>query len=250
MTRNPHNAPISTAMVLAAGFGTRMRPLTDTMPKPLVVLAGRPLIDHVLDRIAEAGIARAVVNVHHFADQLLAHVKRRERPQIVVSDERHAILETGGGVVKALPLLGPDPFLIHNSDAVWIEPQQAKVGGSNIARLIAAWDPSRMDALLLVAPIETMLGYDGAGDFSIDAAGNLHRRPQGDTAPYVFTGVSIAHPRLFAGSTATPHSLNVEWNAAHARSRLFGITASGQWMHVGTPAGLAEAELCMVSAAT
>jgi N-acetyl-alpha-D-muramate 1-phosphate uridylyltransferase len=245
MTRKSRATPISTAMVLAAGFGTRMRPLTDTIPKPMVQLAGRPLIDHVLDRIADTGITRAVVNVHHFADLLEAHVKRRTRPAIIVSDERHAILETGGGVVKALPLLGPRPFLIHNSDAVWIEG-----AGSNIGRLVAAWDDTRMDALLLLAPVETMLGYDGAGDFSLDPNGHLQRRRQGGTAPYVFTGVSIARPRLFEGAPAGPHSLNVEWNEALGRGRLFGVTATGQWMHVGTPQGVIDAERCILSTAS
>jgi N-acetyl-alpha-D-muramate 1-phosphate uridylyltransferase len=233
-----------TAMVLAAGFGARMRPLTDAMPKPLVVLAGRPLIDHVLDRIADAGIVTAVVNVHHFADQLEAHVRRRRRPDIIVSDERGAILETGGGVVKALPLLGPEPVLIHNSDAVWIEPPS---GPANIERLVAAWNPDRMDALLLVAPVETMLGYDGKGDFALAADGRLVRREARASAPLVFTGLSIAHPRLFAESTTAPHSLNVEWNGANARGRLFGVEAAGQWMHVGTPEGLAEAERCILA---
>ena len=160
------------------------------------------------------------------------------------------MLETGGGVVKALPLLGPDPFLIHNSDAVWIEPQQAKMGGRTSRGCSRPGTPTRMDALLLVAPVETMLGYDGKGDFSMDDRGRLQRRQQGATAPYVFTGVSIAHPRLFDGAPPGPHSLNVEWNAAHARGRLFGVTATGQWMHVGTPQGVIDAERCMLNAAT
>lgn len=230
------------AMVLAAGFGTRMRPLTDRMPKPLVPLAGKPLIDHVLDRIADAGIERAIVNVHHFADMLEAHVRRRERPEIIVSDEREAILETGGGIVKALQLLGPGPFLIHNSDAVWIEASREP---SNIDRLCAAWDEMRMDALLLVARAEHMLGYDGDGDFSLGADGRLVRRSRGGKSPYVFTGVSIAHPRLLAGFTAVRHSLNAPWDKALRAGRLFGLQAHGQWMHVGTPEAIAEAERCI-----
>lgn len=234
------------AMVLAAGFGTRMRPLTDRMPKPLVPLAGQPLIDHVLDRIADAGIRRAVVNVHHFADMLEAHVRRRQRPSIVVSDERAVILETGGGVVEALPLLGSDPFLIHNSDAVWIE---SGTGLSNLDRLCAAWDETRMDALLLVARVEHMLGYDGDGDFSISADGRLVRRAKGEKVPYVFTGVSIAHPRLLDGFTPERHSLNAPWDKALSAGRLFGLEAHGRWMHVGTPEAIAEAEACIAASA-
>lgn len=239
MTWKPH-----TAMVLAAGFGTRMRPLTDSMPKPLVALCGKPLVDHVLDRIADAGIERAIVNVHHFADMLEAHVDRRERPRVVISDERHEILETGGGVVKALPLLGPEPFLIHNSDAVWIESGTAT---SNIDRLCTAWDETRMDALLLIARVEHMLGYDGDGDFSLGGDGRLVRRVRGDKVPYVFTGVSIAHPRLLEGFTAERHSLNAPWDKALRAGRLYGLQAHGQWMHVGTPQAIAEAERCMLS---
>lgn len=232
MTRIPH-----TAMVLAAGLGTRMRPLTDSRPKPLVMLAGRSLIDRVLDRLEQAGIERAVVNVHHFADQLEAHLAERSRPHVVVSDERAQLLETGGGVVKALPHLGQDPFLIVNSDAAWIEGP-----GSNIERLAAAWRNDRMDALLLLAPTGDMTGYDGAGDFSMDGEGRLARRRERELAPFVFTGVSIAHPRLFHGAPAGPHSLNIPWNGAMARGRLFGVRAEGVWMHVGTPQSIPLAE--------
>ena len=234
------------AMVLAAGFGTRMRPLTDRIPKPLVPLAGKPLIDHVLDRVADAGIQRAVVNVHHFAEKLEAHLATRHTPEIVISDERDVILETGGGVVKALPLLGPEPFLIHNSDAVWIEEPH---GASNIARLISAWDESRKDALLLIARVEHMLGYDGDGDFTLGPDGRLVRRSKGEKTPYVFTGVSIAHPRLLAGCEAERHSLNVPWDRALSMGRLHGLAAHGQWMHVGTPEAIAEAEHCIRASA-
>jgi N-acetyl-alpha-D-muramate 1-phosphate uridylyltransferase len=247
MTLVAKHQPITTAMVLAAGLGTRMRPLTDTMSKPMVPLAGRPMIDHVLDRIAAAAIARAIVNVHHFADGLEAHVRKRLQPQILVSDERAEVLETGGGVVKALPLLGPGPFLIHNSDAVWIENPRAGRDGTEIQRLLTAWDDARMDGLLLVTPTSAMLGYDGAGDFLLLADGRLARRAQGETAPFVFTGVSIAHPRLFDGAPAGRHSLNVPWDAAIARGRLRGVIAGGQFMHVGTPAAIAEAERCIAA---
>ena len=236
-------------MVLAAGLGTRMRPLTDVMSKPMVPLAGRPLIDHVLDRIAKAGIARAVVNVHHFAGQMEAHLRHRQRPEILISDERAEVLETGGGIVKALPLLGPAPFLIHNSDSVWIEEPNATGAGTNIGRLIAAWDEASMDGLLLLAPVATMLGYDGAGDFAMDGDGRLVRRAQGHAVPFVFTGVSIAHPRLLDGAPAGPHSLNVPWNAAIARGRLFGVCADGLFMHVGSPESVAEAGQRILSGA-
>jgi MurNAc alpha-1-phosphate uridylyltransferase len=228
---------LKTAMVLAAGMGTRMRPLTDAIPKPLVPLKGKPLIDHVLDRIAAAGIEHAVVNVHHHADKLEAHLAGRKRPRITISDERGVLLDTGGGVVNALPKLGPDPFLIHNSDSVWIEGI-----GSNLSRLMAAWDPSRMDSLMLLAIGATSLGYEGHGDFNLTPDGLVERRTEHREAPFVFTGVSIAHPRLFEGAPQGRFSLNVLWNRAIERGRLFGVRLDGLWMHVGTPEALKEAE--------
>lgn len=224
-------------MVLAAGMGTRMRPLTDLVPKPLVRLAGRPLIDHVLDRLAAAGVTRAVVNVHHHADMLAAHLAGRTSPAIVVSDERDALLDTGGGVLRALPLLGPEPFIVHNSDSVWAEGV-----GSNIERLMAAWEPERMDALMLLATPSKSLGYDGRGDFLMDADGRLKRRPQGLVAPFAFAGVSIMHPRLMEGAEPGRFSLNAPWDRAIERGRLYGVRMEGTWMHVGTPQALAEAE--------
>ena len=226
-----------TAMVLAAGYGRRMLPLTETIPKPLVRLKGRPLIDHVLDRIAHAGIPRAIVNVHHFADKLEAHLNKRERPTIVISDERDKMLDTGGGVAKALPLLGSAPFLIHNSDSVWIEGV-----GSNLERLFAAWDDVRMDALMLLASGTTSIGYDGQGDFTMGTDGRLQRRGERQLTPFVFTGVSIAHPRLLEGAPKGPFSLNAPWDAAIDKGRLFGVRLDGLWMHVGTPQALNEAE--------
>jgi N-acetyl-alpha-D-muramate 1-phosphate uridylyltransferase len=229
--------PVTTAMVLAAGLGTRMRPLTDTVPKPLVRLKGLPLIDHVLDRLTIAGITKAVVNVHHHADALEAHLKGRKKPAITISDERGVLLDTGGGVIRALPLLGNKPFLIHNSDSVWIEGV-----GSNIARLIAGWDPEKMDSLMLLANGVTSLGYDGRGDFMMDADGTLSRRPEQKDAPFVFTGVSIAHPRMLEGAPDGKFSLNKLWDRAIERRRLYGMRLDGAWMHVGTPEALAEAE--------
>jgi MurNAc alpha-1-phosphate uridylyltransferase len=225
------------AMVLAAGLGKRMRPLTDTLPKPLVRLKGRALIDHVLDRIAAAGVKRAVVNVHYLADALEAHVQQRKRPQIVISDERGKILDTGGGVVHALPKLGPEPFLIHNSDSVWIEGV-----GSNLERLFAAWNGEQMDSLMLLASATSSLGYDGPGDFAMAANGRLIRRGERQMAPFVFTGVSIAHPRMLEGAPESAFSLNRLWDTAIEKGRLYGIRLDGLWMHVGTPEALTEAE--------
>lgn len=231
------------AMVLAAGRGERMRPLTDTLPKPLVRLAGRALIDHALDRLAAAGITHAVVNVHYLAGSIEQHLASRSAPVIVISDERDALLETGGGVVRALPLLGSEPFLIHNSDSVWIEGE-----GQNIARLIDAWDATRMDTLLLLAPTSTSLGYDGKGDFDLSSDGRLLRRSGNTAAPFVFAGVSIAHPRLFSGAPQGRFSLNVLWDRAIAAGRAYGIVLDGRWMHVGTPSAVVEAEAAIARA--
>lgn len=226
-----------TAMILSAGLGTRMRPLTDTIPKPLVPLNGRALIDHVLDRLAVAGIKRAVVNVHHHADKLEAHLKARKSPQIAISDERGVLLDTGGGIVRALPLIGDRPFVIHNSDSVWIEGL-----GQNLARLMSSWDEFRMDSIMLLAPTAGSLGYDGPGDFQMDANGRLTRQSGQRLAPFVFAGVSIIHPCMFKGEEERRFSLNHVWDRAIAAGRLYGMRLDGLWMHVGTPEALAEAE--------
>lgn len=228
---------VTTAMVLAAGLGKRMRPLTDVVPKPLVRLKGKPLIDHVLDRLAAGGITRAVVNVHYLPDLIEAHVAKRTVPSIVISNERDTLLDTGGGVVRALPLLGDKPFLIHNSDSVWIDGV-----GSNIARLIAAFDPDRMDSLMLLANGATSLGYEGRGDFCMDSDGVLLRRDEQRESPFVFTGVSIAHPRLFENAPSGAFSLNKLWDRAIDKRRLYGLRLDGVWMHVGTPQSVEEAE--------
>jgi N-acetyl-alpha-D-muramate 1-phosphate uridylyltransferase len=224
-------------MVLAAGLGTRMRPLTDRLPKPLVRLKERALIDHVLDRLAAAGVARAVVNVHHHADALEAHLRQRKTPKIEISDERGVLLDTGGGVVRALPKLGPGPFLIHNSDSVWIEGV-----GSNLERMFASWDSGAMDSLMLLASAATSLGYEGSGDFAMGTDGRLSRRGERQMVPFVFTGVSIAHPRMFENAPEGRFSLNKLWDEAIDKGRLFGIRLEGLWMHVGTPEALTEAE--------
>lgn len=242
MTTSPRP---TTAFVLAAGLGTRMRPLTNDTPKPLVPLAGRPLIDHVLDRLAAAGITRAIVNVYHHADKLEAHLKGRRAPEIVISDERGLLLETGGGVMHARDKIGSEAFLIHNSDSVWIEP-----ANGNLERLLAAWDDERMDSLMLLAPAATSLGYDGKGDFFMDDEGRLARQSGERLAPYVFAGVSIAHPRMLENAPTGKFSLNVLWNEAIARQRLFGLLMDGTWMHVGDPHALREAEDAIRAAQT
>jgi MurNAc alpha-1-phosphate uridylyltransferase len=224
-------------MVLAAGFGTRMRPIANNLPKPLVKLAGRPLLDHVLDRLAEAEIKRAVVNVHYCADQIEAHLAGRRVPQIQISDERGAILETGGGVRKALPLLGNAPFLVHNSDSVWMEGAR-----SNLRTLVSAWQPERMSALLLLAPRDSSIGFEGRGDFHMDASNRLSWRGDADTAHYVFAGVSVLKPQLFEGTTDDAFSLTKIFDKAMVQNELFGLVLDGTWMHVGTPGALMEAE--------
>jgi MurNAc alpha-1-phosphate uridylyltransferase len=234
-------AMLTTAMVLCAGLGTRMAPADNGRPKPLVQLQGKALIDHVLDRLAAAGIARAVVNVHHKADLIERHLSARKTPRIEISDERAALLDTGGGVKNALPRLGASAFLIHNADSVWIEGV-----GSNLARLAAAWDDAAMDCLLMLALASTSLGYQGRGDFALESDGRIRRkRVEQEMVPFAFAGVSIAHPRLFDGSPDGAFSLNTVWSRAIAAGRAYGVRMDGVWMHVGTPAALADAEQCL-----
>lgn len=230
-------AVIDTAMVLAAGRGTRMRHLGDERPKPLVEVGGCALLDHVLNRLAGAGIVRAIVNVHTKAEMIEAHLAHRITPAITISDERDALLETGGGVTRALPLIQRDGFLIHNSDCIWQER-----GTSNLARLTGAWQPDVMDTLLLLAPIDRAIGYDGRGDFRLDSDGRLTRPARGEAAPFVFTGASIAHARMFAAAPDGAFSLNRLWDTAAANGKLYGVVMDGLWMHVGTPEAVAEAD--------
>lgn len=231
-------SPIGAAMVLAAGLGTRMRPITDRLPKPLVTVGGRTLLDHALDRIAEAGIPRAVVNVHHLAGLVEAHLAARApQPATVVSDERARLLETGGGVRRALPLLGPGAFLVLNSDSFWIEGER-----SNLRRLVEAWDPATTDVLLLVASTATSLGYDGAGDFHREPGGRLVRRALGESAPFLYAGVAVVSPDVVADEPEEPFSLNRTFDRAAAGGRLRGLPLDGQWLHVGTPEAIAAAE--------
>ena len=225
------------AMVLAAGLGTRMRPLTDAIPKPLVKVAGKPLIDHVLDRLAEAGVAEAVVNVHYLADRLIQHLTRRARPHIVISDERGLLLGTGGGVKKALPELGDAPFFHVNSDAVWLDGARP-----NLARLAAAFDPAAMDALLLLAPTTGSIGYSGHGDFTMSSTGALTSGSKDAVAPFVYAGVAILSPGLFQDCPAGEFSLTLLFERAAKKARLHGLPLEGLWMHVGTPDAVDAAE--------
>jgi MurNAc alpha-1-phosphate uridylyltransferase len=235
-------AALKSAMVLAAGLGTRMAsPANSKLPKPLVQLEGKALIDHALDRLAAAGVARAVVNVHHKADLIERHLRARTAPAIEISDERSGLLDTGGGIRKALPRLGAGAFFVHNADSVWIEGV-----GSNLERLAAAWDDARMDCLLMLALASSSHGYQGRGDFALESDGRIRRRKvEQEIVPFAFTGVSVAHPRLFAGSPQGPFSLNMVWTRAIAAGRAYGVRMDGVWMHVGTPAALAEAEQCL-----
>ncbi|HLV07118.1 MAG TPA: nucleotidyltransferase family protein [Croceibacterium sp.] len=228
-----------TAMVLAAGLGTRMRPLTETRPKPLVEVAGKPLLDHALDRLAEAGITRAVVNVHHFADLIEAHVKERDRPAVTISDERALLMETGGGLIRAQALL-PDPFFCLNSDNVWLDgPRNA------FAELSDVWNAERMDALLLLVPHDQACNFRGKGDFHMDAQGRLTRRRSGRIAPFIFTGVQLVAKRLLRDAPDGPFSTNVLWSRAIEEGRLYGAAFTGQWFEVGDPAAIAPTEAAL-----
>lgn len=233
-----------TAMVLAAGFGERMRPLTDTRPKPLVEVSGRALIDHVLDKLVQAGVGTAVVNVHYLAGQIEAHVAGRKTPRIVISDERDKLLDTGGGVVKALPLLGSDPFFLINSDSIWLDGAR-----SNLQRLAAAFDPARMDALLMLAPSATSIGYAGRGDFAMAPDGRLRPRAEREVMPFVYAGAAVFSPALFKDAPQGPFSLNRLFTNAAEAERLFGLRLDGVWMHVGTPDAIALAERAILQSA-
>jgi MurNAc alpha-1-phosphate uridylyltransferase len=225
------------AMVLAAGLGTRMRPLTDTRPKAMVEVAGRMLIDRVLDRLEKAGVEEAVVNVHHHADPLEQHLKARKAPKIKISDERGALLDSGGGVKNALPLLGKDPFFVLNADTIWIEGFKP-----NLPSLGNSFDPSRMDILLLLAVTSGSVGYDGKGDFDADSEGRLTRRAEGYVTPFVYAGAAVMKPELFANTPDGPFSLNLLFDRAIEAGRLYGLRLDGLWMHVGTPEAVTEAE--------
>lgn len=228
-----------TAMVLAAGLGTRMRPLTDDRPKALVEVGGRALIDHVLDRLAEAGIEKVVVNVHWFADRLEAHLAARGRgPAIIISNEREALLETGGGLKKAHPLLGDAPVFVANIDSVWMDRGDAPWFDA----LVRLWDPVKMDACLLLATREGAIGFEGDGDFFLADDGRLTFRGEAASAPFAYMGVHITRPDYADGGPDGPFSLSPLWRASAAAGRLYGCVLDGDWMHVGDPQARAEAE--------
>ena len=234
----------NTAMVLAAGLGKRMRPLTATRPKPLIEVGGRALIDHVFDHLRAAGIAKAVVNVHYLADALEAHLSNRvEDVEIIISDERDALLETGGGLARALPLIDADPFLVINSDNLWID------GPVDSLRLLAsAWDGRKMDALLLLVPLASAHCHKGQGDFHMSAAGKLRRRKSGGVAPFVFTGIQIVSKRLFEAPLPDgAFSTNLLWDRAIAGGRLYGAVHQGLWFDIGAPENIRKAEEMMAA---
>ncbi len=232
------------AMVLAAGLGTRMRPFNGQLPKPLVRVGGKTLIDYVLDRLAAQGVERAVVNVHHLADQIEHHLAQRRQPKIVISDERSELLGTGGGVVKALPQLGDAPFFHVNSDTIWIDGVKP-----NLARLAEAFDGTCMDALLLLAPAASSTGYSGRGDFSMGADGGLMRRGEREVVPFVYAGAAILTPAFFAGAPPGAFSMSPLFDRAADAGRLCGLRLEGVWMHVGTPEAIQAAEKALLTAA-
>ncbi len=227
-----------TAMVMAAGLGTRMRPLTKCTPKPLIAVAGKPLIDHVLERLAAAGVQRIVANVHYLPDQIEAHLRGHPHGlDIAISDERDLLLETGGGLVKAAPLIDCDPFLAVNSDNLWID------GPVDTVKLLAShWDDERMDALLLLVPQARAFNHKGQGDFHMGRTGKLRRRDKKRVAPFVFTGVQMLSKRLLQDAPDGPFSTNILWDRAIAAGRCFGAVHTGLWFDVGTPQSIARTE--------
>ena len=230
------------AMVLAAGLGTRMRPFNGRVPKPLVPVGGKALIDYVLDRLAAQGVERAVVNVHHLADQIERHLADRKRPKIIISDERGELLGTAGGVVKALPKLGDGPFFHVNSDTIWIDGVKP-----NLALLAGAFVSARMDALLLLASSTSSIGYVGVGDFAMTPDGKLARRAEREIAPFVYAGAAILTPAFFAGVPGGPSSMSPLFDRSAQAGRLFGVRLEGLWMHVGTPEAVKAAEAAILA---
>jgi N-acetyl-alpha-D-muramate 1-phosphate uridylyltransferase len=232
------------AIVLAAGLGTRMRPYNGAVPKPLVAVGGKALIDYALDRLADCGVERAVVNVHHLADALERHLAARNKPAVVISDERGALLGTGGGIANALPKLGAGPFFLVNSDTLWLDGRTP-----NFLRLAETFDADTMDALLLLAPTTGSIGYAGKGDFALLPDGRLRRRSADEAAvPYVYAGAAILTPGLFAGAPAGAFALTYSFDRAAQAGRLFGLPLDGLWMHVGTPEAVAAADAALARA--
>jgi MurNAc alpha-1-phosphate uridylyltransferase len=232
------------AIVLAAGLGMRMRPITDRIPKPLVPVCGKALIDYALDRLADAGVEQTVVNVHYLADQIERHLAGRQRPRIVISDERKELLGTGGGAVKALGHLGEAPFFFMNSDTLWIDGVEP-----NLDRLAASFDLASMDALLLLAPTATSIGYDERGDFAMSPDGRLRRRREQEVVPFAYASAALLSPALFRNAPKGAFPLTVLFDRAAEEGRLHGLRLDGVWMHVGTPEALAEAEAALLASA-
>jgi len=237
------NGRPDTAMVFAAGLGTRMRPISDTIPKPLVKVAGKALIDHCLDLFEKAGVRRAIVNVHYLADQIEAHLKDRKHPGIIISDEREKLLDQGGGIKKVVTLFDTRPCYLCNTDAFWLEGPM-----SNIARLTDLWDPQRMDALLLLADRKNSVGVDWDGDFHLGADGRVTKRAEGEVADFVYSGVGIIKTEPFAQDTRDVFRLAPFLFDAAEKGRLYGLALEGQWLHVGTPAAIGEAEAAIARA--
>ncbi|MDX8525330.1 nucleotidyltransferase family protein [Mesorhizobium sp. MSK_1335] len=232
----------TTAMVLAAGLGKRMRPITDTMPKPLVKIAGKTLLDWGLDSLEAAGAAKAVVNVHYLSEQIIAHVAGRKAPKVVISDEREALLDSAGGIVQALPLLGDAPFYVVNADTFWIDS-----GEPSLERLALAWDATRMDILLMLTDLDSATGHCVGTDFLVAADGAL-QRSKGDPTGLIYAGAAIIHPRIFKNAPTGSHSLNLYFDKAIAAGRLFGMKMNGSWITVGTPDAIPVAEAAVAGA--
>jgi MurNAc alpha-1-phosphate uridylyltransferase len=237
--RVPH-----TAMVMAAGLGKRMRPLTATKPKPLIEVGGKPLLDHVLERLRSAGVKKVIVNVHYLADAVEAHLATRDHGlEVVISDERGMLMETGGGLVQAEPLIDSDPFLSVNSDNLWID------GPADTLKLLAShWDDAKMDALLLLVPLARAENHGGMGDFHMDRSGRLRRRDRSHVAPFVFTGVQMVSKRLLRDAPEGPFSTNVLWDRAIEEGRCFGAVHQGLWFDVGTPKSIPMTEAALENA--
>jgi N-acetyl-alpha-D-muramate 1-phosphate uridylyltransferase len=231
---------IKDAMVLAAGLGTRLRPITDTMPKPLVPVAGKPMIDYALDALADAGVTHAVVNVHHFADRMEAHLGAYPRLTITISDERAALMNSGGGLAKGLKLLPPGPLFVMNADLFWVG--ETPDEPSNLEKLAAFFDPDRMDMALLCVPLERTTGHNGKKDFQLDADGRLSRYLDGDDNPVVYAGAIVLQSSLLDDAPDDAFNLNIYFDKAIERGRLFGMMISGEWITVGTPEALPLAE--------
>ena len=225
------------AMVLAAGLGKRMRPITDNIPKPLVEVYGKTLLDHGLDALVRAGVEEAVVNVHYFAEQIEDHVAKRDDLKITISDERDELLDSGGGIANALPMLGKEPFYLINADSFWIEGYRP-----NLNRMAEVWNKDQMDMMLLLAGMTNAVGFGSKGDFSMDPDGRLERRGEKKIAPFAYAGAAIINPSVFDNAPKGAFSLNKQFDQALEQERLFGLRLEGLWLHVGTPDAIHEAE--------